>query len=323
MQIIIICVIKKAKMKRLIKAAPYLILLNTFHALAVNSAAEQWVNSVNGGFTSDFKSSEPTIVPNYEDGVTYSDDPDTIKSEALKESQTNEGAQLIYSLGRKPDISDQEWFKDASDITENPSSVIDMGDGGYTDCEEVTTPGDSYSTTESCTQTVVPESRTCSYGPEIEVDSHYLYECMKERDTTDQTCNVGRVIDVTQSHNYGCKVGEDFYDKVCQKKLVVTVKNNTTTQCNALFYVMTEGGSYSNKKCRLTLIDNSTQIFSEVKSSECFYHLESQVARIQGMGYTIKKYVESGDASWILELCKSVAAEPTITETWTTTCSSN
>ena len=295
------------------------------HAHAANSAAEQWVDSVNGGFTNDFKGSEPTIVPNYEDGVTYSDNPDTIKSEALKESQTNEGAQLIYSLGRKPDISDQEWFKDASDITENPSSVIDMGDGGYTDCEEVTTPGDSYSTTESCTQTVVPESRTCSYGPKIEVDSHYLYECHKERDTTNQTCNVGRVIDVTQSHNYGCKVGEDFYDKTCDKKLIIDVKNNSTNSCA---YTLTAEVVPVNPffgMCNIELKWNGQRLKFEplaVTNSVCptnAYTKVSSALSPNGLHMTgNRKTLKLGNYAW--EVCKQVTAPPTITENWVTTC---
>jgi len=298
-----------------------------FHAHAANSAAEQWVDSVNGGFTNDFKGSEPTIVPNYEDGVTYSDNPDTIKSEALKESKTNDGAQLIYSLGRKPDISGEDWFQNASDITENPSSVIDMGDGGYTDCEEVTTPGDSYSTTESCTQTVVPESRTCSYGPEIEVDSHYLYECKKERDTTDQTCNVGRVIDVTQSHKYGCNVGEDFYDKTCERKLTVAVTNNSTSSCQYSMEGHTRvilGAGTTWLACNIVIKWNGSIVAQDGYSpgncttSAITMSSVKQKLSANGLTYSGRTQTTQGVIYW--ELCKNISAPPTIEDSWNTTC---
>lgn len=190
-----------------------------------NNQAEEWVDSVQNGFTEQFKNAAPNTVPNFQDGVSYSDDPETIKRESVKDSQTDEAAQLIYSLGRKPDIKSDKWFQDASSITDNPTSVVDLGDTGYTDCDEVTQPGGEYSSEESCTITAIPETRTCSYGPEIEVDSHYLYECKKLRDMTNETCAVGRLIDVTQSHKYNCRVGEDVYSKSCDKKLVVSVEN--------------------------------------------------------------------------------------------------
>ncbi|WP_158147846.1 hypothetical protein [Vibrio fluvialis] len=192
--------------------------------LSANSDAEAWVSSVNPGFTDQFKNSDPSTVPNYTEGVTYSDDPQTIKQESLKDSQTDEAAQLIYSLGRKPDIKSENWFQNASDITDDPTSVIDLGDTGYTDCDEITQPGGEYNTEESCTITAIPETRSCSYGPEVEVDSHYLYECMKQRDMTNETCSVGREIDVTQNHNYACRQGEDVYSKMCQKTLDVKVE---------------------------------------------------------------------------------------------------
>lgn len=190
---------------------------------AQKSDAEAWINSVGPGFTNDFKNSKPENLPNYQSGVTYSDNPQTIKQQSVSDSQTDEGAQLIYGLGRKPDVKGEKWFQDASNITSDPSTVIDTEDSGYTDCEEVTTPGDEYSSEESCTITAIPETRTCSYGPEVKVDSQYLYECNNELNTTNQTCSVGREIDVTQSHTYQCKVGEEVYQKSCDKKREVTV----------------------------------------------------------------------------------------------------
>lgn len=194
-------------------------------SLAVNSDAQNWVDTVNPSFTQQFKSAEPSTVPNYTDGVNYSDDPETIKRESLKDSQTDEAAQLIYGLGRKPNVKDDSWFQDATNITTDPTSVIDMGDAGYTDCEDVSTPGGEYNSTESCTITSIPETRSCSYGHQIEIDPHYIYDCNNEVDITNESCSVGRKIDVTQTHNYECNIGKDVYEKSCQNKLVVSTTN--------------------------------------------------------------------------------------------------
>ncbi|MCG9657603.1 hypothetical protein, partial [Vibrio mediterranei] len=139
------------------------------------------------------------------------------------EATTNEGAKVIYDLGGRPNVADEKWYQDATDITKDPSSVIDTTNGEYTDCEEVTTPGDTITTERGCTDTRISETRSCSIGRDIDLDTNYLYECNVERSQVANECEVGRVIDVTQSHRYKCNKGKSTVDKVCETTLSVKV----------------------------------------------------------------------------------------------------
>ncbi|MCG9661253.1 hypothetical protein, partial [Vibrio mediterranei] len=117
-------------------------------------------------------------------------------------------------------------YQDATDITKDPSSVIDTTNGEYTDCEEVTTPGDTITTERGCTDTRISETRSCSIGRDIDLDTNYLYECNVERSQVANVCEVGRVIDVTQSHKYKCRRGQGHFESTCTDKLEVTVEHS-------------------------------------------------------------------------------------------------
>lgn len=272
--------------------------------LSANSDAEAWVSSVNPGFTDQFKNSDPSTVPNYTAGVTYSDDPQTIKQESLKDSQTDEAAQLIYSLGRKPDIKGESWFQNASDITDDPTSVIDLGDTGYTDCDEVSQPGGEYNTEESCTITAISETRSCNYGPEIEVDSHYLYECLKQRDMTNETCTIGREIDVNQNHNYTCQKGEDVYSKSCQKNLVVTVEKTPVFTCE----------THVTEDCRYQKMGSSLKYGVKSSTAGAYLYWEGKnLFKVTGSGWISHggEYYKIGNQvnSYNYQACKQIRNE--------------
>jgi hypothetical protein len=198
--------------------------LITFTCLA--DETETWVNDLSETTTAEFNASEPTLVPNYTEGEPntsqYNDN--NMADSATQASTSDDASRLIYSLGTKPDVTEQPWYKDATVITNDPSQIIDTTEGEYSDCETVTTPGDTYNTTENCTETELTETRTCARDQVLEVDANHYYECDKVRDTQTSDCNVGRTINVSQSHNYACRDGEVSYEKDCSETLNITFK---------------------------------------------------------------------------------------------------
>ena len=200
-------------------------------AYAVDQDIKAWATNANNGLVDTFKVADPVdTVPNYTTDPTgnegYAADPNKMSSDAVTQSASDPGAELINGMPQKPNVSDDAWFQNASDITKDPTKVVDDLTGDYTDCEEVTRPGDSYTETKICTESLLPTTAECAEGRKLEVDANYLYECNKERQTTDGSCSVGRVIDVTQAHNYKCQEGRLSRTKRCNDSLQITVEKS-------------------------------------------------------------------------------------------------
>ncbi|PRQ65110.1 hypothetical protein, partial [Vibrio mediterranei] len=87
-----------------------------------------------------------------------------------------------------------------------------------------------------CTDTRISETRSCSIGRDIDLDTNYLYECNVERSQVANECEVGRVIDVTQSHNYKCSIGKESFEQSCSDTLIVTVEHFITRKYHPVPY---------------------------------------------------------------------------------------
>ncbi|MCG9658640.1 hypothetical protein, partial [Vibrio mediterranei] len=131
-----------------------------------SNETEDWVKDLQSDTEASFTVSTPDMVPPYvpgqPDNGQYGSNPHSMATNASIEATTNEGAKVIYDLGGRPNVADEKWYQDATDITKDPSSVIDTTNGEYTDCEEVTTPGDTITTERGCTDTRISETRSCS-----------------------------------------------------------------------------------------------------------------------------------------------------------------
>ncbi|MBV7300280.1 hypothetical protein [Enterovibrio paralichthyis] len=197
-------------------------------ALASQQDARSWLSSsgVQAKSINDFKNATPETVPGYEeapDNSKYYGDSDALKTDGFSQAPDDEGAQLINGMLAQPDLSGEDWLDDANAITRDPTSVTGDLDMDYSDCVEVETPGNEWETVQTCTESELPETIACNENKVIEVDSTYLYQCNKDKQTELQYCNVGRNIDVTQHHNYKCEQGEQARWKQCTETLTVEV----------------------------------------------------------------------------------------------------
>jgi len=197
----------------------------SFSVMANDTA--QWVTGVNSTSIDEFKTSDPTELPNYPTTSTgneaYLGNEVGMANDAATQATTDEGAQLIHGIPARPNVNNEQWYQNAQDVTANPSDYVDTVDADYTDCEEVTQEGDEYTETQACTVSRIGSTATCSQGRLLEVDASHLYSCNKELSTSNGNCSIGREIDVTQLHRYSCETGEKTRLKQCVETLDITV----------------------------------------------------------------------------------------------------
>lgn len=231
-------------------------LLMLLSAVSVTAFAEedikQWITDRNTIAIEDFKNEDPTALPNYPTTSTgnesYRGNVQRMANDASSQATTDEGAELIYGVPNRPEFQDDGWYKDAQNVTANPSDYINTVDSEYTDCEEITSEGDTYTEIQACTESRISTTATCTQGRLLEVDADYLYTCNKERDVTEGSCFVGRKIDVTQSHRYSCEAGEKTRSKKCSDKLHVEVEYDHEKKFVPVLRRCTTG-SLQNNKC--------------------------------------------------------------------------
>ncbi|MER0262662.1 hypothetical protein ABRZ80_20840 [Vibrio vulnificus] len=263
-------------------------------ASAIDQDTKAWAEGISTQLNTTFGVADPNVVPSFSTDPTgnegYMNNPDQLASDAVTEAATDEAAQLIHGIPQKPDVANQSWYQNAHDITKNPKDELGGLTGDYTDCVEVTTPGGSYSETQTCTETATATTATCTSDLKIEVDSHHLYGCKKELNTTGETCSVGRVIDVTQSHRYSCQDGRLSRTKICEDKLDVTVERARFKYPPQLLCEFTETQYQSNditstiyaipKSTQFdysTLEEGSTVIFRYKKGDSCSVYKQGRV----------------------------------------------